>query len=184
MINEPIETLNARLDEYFGHDDLGRAIWRIIWSNDEREKIRTNYSQEGFELPYKIVREVPKYPFNKDRYILERLVVVPPVNEDELIVKISYEPMWVFEDANGFPLPPKWEASKHIIDTVYLAIGKTHHAKYKDPDAGLTTDDIILKEKERIEAIQADLFGNETRTTDSLAANEGVSVPHNYGETK
>ena len=29
MINESIETLDERLDQYFGHDDLKRAIWRI-----------------------------------------------------------------------------------------------------------------------------------------------------------
>ena len=99
---------------------------------------------------------------------------MPDANEEEMTVKISYEPMWVFEDSNGFPLPPKWEAAKHVIDTIYAAIGKVTTPKYKDPDSGLTTKDIILKEKERIEGIQQDLFGNETDVGMHLANREGI----------
>ena len=179
MYLEKIETINQRLDDHFGHDDLNRPIWRVSWSSDQIEKqLLREYHGVSFATPQLI--EVKKYPFNQDRYVLERLVLVPD-REIEMVVRFSYEPMWFFEDANGFPLPPKWEACKHIIDCVYLAMGKLGSGpRYKDPDSGLDAKQLVEKEAVRIKEIQEDLFGNETDVTDALAVKEGISVPHNY----
>src|SRR5262245_54380644 len=96
---EAINSLNQRLIDYFGHDDLGRAIWRIVWSDFQYEKRLTQYSKEGFELIYPKVEELPKYPYVKSKWVLERLVLVPEINELELPVsKVSYEPMWIFQN--------------------------------------------------------------------------------------
>lgn len=178
MLNEPIEVLNERLVEYFGKDtNTNRPIWRIVWSDDQLEKQLLNYTPEGLELIHPQWYEVPRYKMIgvHSRYVLERYVIVPERHAHEMTVKLSYEPMWVFEDKNGFPLPPKWEACKHIIDTVYLAIGKEVKAKYRDPDSGKSPKELIGEEAERIKAIETDLFGNETPTGDALAHNEGVS---------
>jgi len=183
MINESVETLNQRLIDYFGQDTIsGRAIWRVVWSTDETELINTHYTKEGLELLHPITREVKKYSYAQDRYILERLVLVPVPNRSEMTVKVSYEPMWVFEDKQGFPLPPKWEPIQHIVHTVYLALGKepSKRAQYKDPDNGLTTEDLIEKEKARVDQLQRDLFGNETDVTDALGMKEGIVVPTNF----
>lgn len=182
---ESIETLNKRLEEYFGKDDLNRPIWRLVWSNEQYEKRLTNYSKEGLELITPVVMELRKYPYIKDRYILERLVLVPEFQQSELpISKVSYEPMWTFEDKHGNPLPPKWEPIKLVIDTIYLALGKevSGYPKYRDPDSGKTPKELIADEQERIKKLQEDLFGNETDTGDALAWKEGISVPHNYGD--
>jgi len=181
---EAIEKLNKRLDDHFGHDDLGRAIWKIVWSDDQKEKRQTMYTKEGLELLYPVVIELPKYPYIKEKWILERLVLVPEFQRPELAdVMISYEPMWTFEDKHGRALYPKWEAVRTIIDCVYLAIGKYNaFVKYKDPDSGKTTKQIVEEKRERIKQIQEDLFGNENDITDALASKAGVSVPHNYGE--
>ena len=173
---ESIEILNQRLNDYFGHDDLGRPIWRLVWSDTQFEKRLTNYTLEGLELITPIVMELPKYSYIKERYVLERLVIVPEFQQNELPVeKISYEPMWTFESNKKEFLYPKWEACKHIIDTIYLAIGKSVTAKYKDPDSGKSPKELIAEEAERVKQIQQDLYGNETSTGDALAHNEGVS---------
>ena len=174
---ERIETINKRLDDFFGHDDLGRPIWRVVWSEDQFEKRLTNHTKEGLELLTPRMVELPKYKqYIQERWILERLVIVPDINAHELTVKMSYEPMWVFQDDNGFPLPPKWEACKIVIDTVYAAIGKKNtEPRYQDPDARISKDELLHKEAERIKKLQEDLFGNETDTGDALAHNAGVS---------
>ena len=189
MLNETIETLNKRLIDYFGKDtESERAIWRVVWSDDQFEDQLLQYTPEGIELTYPKWTNVPKYKMMgiKERYILERLVMVPTVNQNELVVKVSYEPMWTFEDANRFPLPPKWEAIRLIIDTVHCAIGHSERAKYPDPDKGKTPEQLVYEKKKEIEEIQLDLFGNETKEMDAVRLKEGIIVPSSYtrGEQK
>lgn len=179
---ERLETINQRLIDYFGVDTTSdRAIWRVVWSDDQYEKQLIYHTREGLELITPIWEERPKYPYIKERFILERLVLVPIPNLSEMTDVVSYEPMWTFSDKNNNPLPPKWEAIKHIIDVVYSAIGKHNTTvKYRDPDSGKTTKDIIQEHRDRIAKIQMDLFGNETDVTDALGLKEGISVPTNY----
>jgi len=180
---ERIDTINQRLVDYFGQDtESNRAIWRVTWSDFQTEKRLIYYTKEGLELLTPEVREVSKYPYIKSRWILERLVLVPITDQTELPAsKISYEPMWVFENNKNEPLQPKWEAIEHIIDCIYTAIGKHNsRAKYKDPDSGLTTKDLVEKERARIKRIQEDLFGNETEVTDALNVKDAIVVPESY----
>ena len=179
MIIETVETLNQRLVDYFGLDtESDRAIWRVVWSDDQYERRLTYHTKEGLELLRPVMKELPKYPYIRHRFILERLVSVPMTDMAEMISTISYEPMWTFESKIGEPLPPKWEAIKHIIDVIYTAIGKHNStAKYQDPDASKTTKEIIEEESARIDQITRDLFGNETDVTDALGLKEAVVVP-------
>jgi len=181
---EKIETLNKRLQEYFGLDtESDRPIWRLVWSDDQFEKQLLDHTPEGFQLIYPRWYEVPKYKMIgvKERFVLERLVLVPTPNQKEMTVAVSYEPMWVFTDRNDNFIYPKWEAIKHIVDCVYAAIGKHNSTvKYPDPKSGMTTKDLVEEERDRIKTIQEDLFGNETDVTDALNIGDGVVVPSNY----
>lgn len=185
---ERVETINKRLEEYFGRDDRNLPIWRVIWSDDQFEKQLLSYTPEGLSLIYPEWREVPKYKMMgiHSRYILERLVAVPVLHTDEMVSKISYEPMWTFEDSDSNPMPPKWEACELIVNTVYAAQGKkTSEPLYHDDERGLATPELIEYHKERVKDLQLDLFGNETDTGDALAYREGIVVPSNYKkETK
>jgi hypothetical protein len=183
---EKIATLNQRLIDYFGKTDSDEPIWRIIWSDDQYEKRLSEYTIEGLRLIHPKVQELPKYSYVKERYILERLVLVPEINQDELpSAKISYEPMWVWENNKGNFVYPSWQAIEHVISCIYAAIGKHNSGmRYKDPDAGLSTKDLVEKEADRIRQIQEDLFGNETDATDALSSREGVIVPFNYKKEK
>jgi len=168
---ESIEILNQRLIDHYGIDsDTGRAIFRISWANDELEKRLMDFTDSGLQLLYPEVREVKKYPYLKDLYVLERLVVVPETNRVELPTeKLSYEPIWAYRDAHNNPLPPIWDATKLIVDTLYAALGKKSLRTYIKPEEG---------KEERIQKMQEELFGNETDVSDALAYKTGVVVPN------
>jgi hypothetical protein len=120
-----------------------------------------------------------KYPYLKDMYVLERLVVVPDFQQAELGgIKLSYEPLWAYCDENRSPLFPIWDATKFIVDCLYAALGKKSLAKYVEDEKETTEEG----REARVNAIQRELFGNETETTDALAYKEAIVVPANYNK--
>jgi hypothetical protein len=129
-------------------------------------------TETGIQLLEPMVMEVPKYrSYIHNKWILEKLVVVPEQQQKELGSAISYEPIFVFETGDGGFLPYKWEAAKFVIDTVNAAQGKqSMHAQYVDPDI----NDAKEKQEERIDKLQQELFGNETDIGDALAHKQGV----------
>lgn len=171
-LSENVETINRQLVEHFGFDsDTRDPMWRVVISDHQYEKRETEWSPEGLHFVDPQVMELPKYPWIKGRWILERLVLVPEVNRRELLDKTkSYEVIWVFETQQGAYLPPKFEAAKFVIDTVYAAQGKRSMRKYIDEEA----KNPVEKREERIKNITTELFGNETDTGDALAHGEGV----------
>ena len=171
---EPITTLNQRLIDHFGLDTASsNPIFRVVWADDQVEKRKMDTLDSGVVLLHPQVREVKKYSYLHDVHVLERLVIVPDEQQIELAgVKMSYEPLWVFVDATGNPLPPKWEPIKLIVDTLHAAIGKKSLKKYVDPDASEGA------QEERITKLHDELFGNETVVGDALRYKEGVVVPN------
>lgn len=178
---ERLEDLNKRLIDHFSVAWNGEAIFRIVWSEDQFEKQRCEYSEKGILLLYPEIREVPKYrQWIHNKFVLERLVAVPSVNTNDLTTKVSYEPLFVFEDKDGNALPPRWEAAKFVIDNVMAAQGNDNLTKYADKN-----EPIEVKE-ERINRLQEELFGNETNTGDALAHGQGVAgfYPNNDMKNK
>jgi len=172
---EPVELINSQLVHLFGIDSItGREIWRVVWSEDQFEKRLMYFTDDGFQLITPEVRMVPRYrQWIKERWVLERLTIVPEINLSDLpSEKLSYEPMWVFETQRGDYLPPKLDAAKIVVDSIYAALGKKSMAKYKDPDS--KQEDAIANQKQRIDEIAADLFGNESPVGDALAHKDGV----------
>lgn len=178
---ESIESLNRQLLDEFGLDsDTGRPIFRIVWSDDQYETRLVNHTDSGIELLYPEVRTVKKYPYIRDLYILERLVLIPDVNQRELpTAKLSYEPIWTYCDSDHSYIPPIWGATKFIVDTLYAAMGKKSLRKYVDSEKNTTPEG----REERISELQAELFGNETETTDALRYKEGIVVPEHMKES-
>ena len=171
---ENIETINRQLREHFSFDaNTNQPIFRVIWSDDQLEKVLSDYTPEGLHLLTPRVIQRPKYAYAKGRYILERLVVVPEVNKSEMLeANLSYEPIWIFETQLGVYLPPKFEVAKIICDTLYAALGKKSMRKYVDEEA----KNPIETRNARIAKIQEELFGNETLAGDALAHGYGVSL--------
>jgi len=169
---EEISAINKRLLDHYGRFTDGRANWRVVWSDDQFEKRWVTSTTEGFELITPLVAEVPKYSYIPHRYILERLVPVPNFVESDLFEKTSYEPIWTFQDNEGNPLPPIWEAVYLLIKTVQKNIASAgHNPVYKAPEGmGNTVEEI----KMRVEKLQEQLFGNETKLGDALAYDTAV----------
>ncbi len=176
---DTIETINRRLSDQFGEVE-NRQNFRVVWSEDQLEKRWTNYTNEGFELIHPEVRELPKYKqWVQNKYILEKLVVVPEVND--LTTKLSYEPLWVFETPDGNPVRPTWMGVKFIVQAVLNNIENAgNYKKYKDPDEGLKTKEQLEKKDDELKRLQEELFPNESDVGDALAYREGISVPSNY----
>lgn len=181
-VTESIESINNQLIAHFGIDSLsGIPIWRIVWSEDQFEhRLGTfdDISPAGLYLrTVTEVRLVPKYrQWIHNKYILERLVVIPDYQQVELPkAKISYEPIWTFENAKGDALPPKWEACKFIIDTIYAAQYSNHSlARYTDPDN--SQEAVIENQQKRVDKIVEELFGEDSGLT-GLKTRESIIVP-------
>jgi hypothetical protein len=173
------EFINEKLIADFGLEGLAsdKPRFRLVWSDDEFEKRWTKFTAEGFELVHPEVKLLPKYrQYIQGRYILERLV--PVVGETDLVEKVSYEPLWVFQ--TGFKtghqyLPPRYDLCHFLIENLLNISGRTGmHAKYKDPAI-----DPEYRTK-LVDDMRKTLFGNETAVGDALAHDYGVTVPRNF----
>lgn len=183
---ETIETINRQLIEHFGVDTItGDPIWRVVWSEDQFEKRLSNHSAFGIELLTPIVIEAPKYrQWIREKYVLERLVLVPDINHSELLdKKVSYEPIWVFQDGRENYLPPKFEVAKIVVDTIYAAQGKKSLAKYKDPDADCADPEIaVAKQRAKVDQLMLEMYGDESSFGGALVYGEGIAMPQEYGK--
>src|SRR5438552_10464938 len=158
---ESIGSINSQLIDLFGIDTItGQAMFRIVWSEEQFEKRLTQYTDNGLALLIPEVRLLQKYrQLIQNKYVLERLCVVPEINQDELPAeKLSYEPIWVFETKQGDALPPTLWASKFVIDSLYAAMGKHSLRKYVDEEAKNPEEH---KEK-RLKEYEEQLFGDES----------------------
>jgi hypothetical protein len=178
---ETLEFINTRLERNFGRDVVtGRPFFRVVFSEEQFEKrlgTYTDYSREGVYLrTVREVREVPKYrQWIPNKYVLEGLTLIPTINQEELPVEaLSYEPIWVFEDKHGSPLPPRYEAAEFILARLREQMGKSPYPKYRED---------VIPDEERIARLEEELFGNETPIGDALAHGNGVSLANTQKES-
>jgi hypothetical protein len=165
--------INSQLRSRYGiSTDDKQPIFRIVWSNDQLEKRKSKFTPNGIELLFPEIQEFKKYEIIGvvDKWVLERLVLVPEIQQDELGVKVSYEPIWVFQDKDGNPLPPFLDACLLVVNTLYAALGKKSLRPYIDEEGTAEAKEA------RIDKLSEELFGNETSTGDALAHKSGVSL--------
>jgi hypothetical protein len=166
---EPIERINYWLKREFGCHINGSPNWRVVFSEDQYEKRWMTHTETHLELINPEVRETKKYPHIKERYILEHYIEIPPGSD--LVVNLSYEVIWTFEDRHGNYLPPRIDACKFVIEQVMENMMHIGHKKYKEdlsPEA----------HQEKLDKMEAVLFGNETPVGDALAHKFGVTDFH------
>ncbi len=182
--HEPLEIINKRLHDTYGEtEEKGNRLpnFRIVWSEDQREKRLMHHTNEGFQLLNPEVREVPKYKqWIKEKWVLERLTQVPVIDEKTLPMgRLSYEPCWVFEDAKGRALPPNWVIAKFCVDGIHKAMEEAGvYTKYKDHNE--TKEEI----EARLKAIEDHLYANETDVGDALATDNAISMAGLDGRSK
>lgn len=173
-LTETVESINRQLIDLFGIDTItGLPIFRVVWSNNQFEKRLMDTTDTGIILLTPVVREVPKYKqWIRDKFILERLVLIPDVNQSELPTqKLSYEPLWVFQNSQGDPLPPALWACKFVVDTVYAAMGKRSLRKYVDVEE----QNPVEEREKRIEKLTEELFGDESGLLGTTITGETVA---------
>lgn len=186
IADSDLERINQSLREKYGIDTLTTLpMWRVVWSDDQFEK---RYGTFDDITPAGIyirtvteVRDVPKYrQWIQQKYILERLVVVPDYQQKELVeAKLSYEPMWTFEDANGQYLPPRFDACEFIINTVLAAQHGTHNLKkYEDEES--TQEKALESQRKRVDGLIEELFGEQSSLGGTTKTGESVIVPNSY----
>jgi hypothetical protein len=176
--------------DHFGIDTVtGDPIWRVVWSEDQFEKRHGTYDDitpGGLYLRTVTgVRLVPKYrQWIEKKYVLERLVVVPEENMPELpATKVSYEPIYVFENGDGNYLPPKFIAAKFVIDTIYATqYGTKNLRKYVDEEN--TQEAAIALKDKRVSEIEEALWGDQSSFGGSIVHGEAVVVPRNFETSK
>ena len=171
---EDLERINYWLLRDFGRFENGEPNWRIVYSDDQYEKRLGDFidrTSEGvFIREVTEVREVPKYPYIKAKYVLERLLASPSI---ELTVnKLTYEPVWTFEDEKQNWLPPNYGVAKFVIETVYQQAAKAVGVKYKDPYSDPKTAPEVRKAE--VDKIIEELYGNETAVGDALSIGEAI----------
>jgi hypothetical protein len=176
---EPIESINKQLIDLFGIDtSTGQPLFRVVWSEDQYEMRMVDTTKQGIILPFPVLKKVPKYSqWVDNRFVLERLIVVPEQNIKELAgLKLSYEPIWVFRGKFDEYVPPTVQACKFIIDTLYAALGKSSLAKYVDEEAKNPQE---VKEK-RIGQLTEELFGDESNILGRTITGEAIVVPQSF----
>ena len=185
-LTEPIESINSQLVDLFGKDTIsGIPIWRVVWSEEQFEKrlgTYDNITPSGLYLgSVTEVRLVPKYrQWITKKYVLERLVAVPDSQQNELPTsKVSYEPIYVFEDGNGDYLPPKSIVAKFVIDTIYAAqYGGSHLKKYIDDE--YSQEASLDAKAKRINSIFEEMTGEESSLGGTTVSGESIIVPTSY----
>jgi hypothetical protein len=172
LLQIDIDRLNNYLARDYGYFEGVHPNFRIVWSHDEFEKRKSNYSDEGIELLFPVIKEVPKYrQWCDERYVLERVIPIPAELETDQINKFSYEPIWVFQDGQNNFLPPNYDVCKIIIYSLYHQMHASVGARYSDPRMD---KDWAAMNEEAFKQRYKEMFGNETALTDALSVGEAV----------
>lgn len=124
MITLPadIQEINRQLVLIFGETLDSKPKFRIVWSNDQTE-FRKSYFASGIQLLHPVVKELPKYTYIRDRWVLERWF---PFGGSEEIIAVDggiYEPVWVFENKERESLRPVWRAVNIIARAAEEGVG-------------------------------------------------------------
>lgn len=173
-----LRRVNDQLKHSFGIDtESSQVMWRVAWSDDQREKRLSKYTPAGIELLFPEVQELPKYPWIRGRWILENLVNIPINDQAEIPeFKKSYEVIYAFPTKDGMSIEPSFPACKFLVDSVLAAKGKASLGpKYIDPFAGLKSDELKAKKKAEIDALVEELFGDESMLMGRTITGEAVA---------
>lgn len=135
-----VESINEKLLLYYGREIDGRQRYRVVWSTTQLETRVGEFNEfygSIFLRTFTGIKEVPKYPYDKDRWIVERLFYV---KNHEIIAEKpgSYEPIYVLKGPSGEFLPLNWK----VVDLV------VSYADKKPVGIKLTESDFIAMEEE------------------------------------
>lgn len=171
---ESAESINKRLLENYGRGIADQPLFRVVYSDSQREKRFGTFMKEteaGIYLGTETcVRDCEKYPFFLNMWILE--TVKPNFSNPEILEKWSYEPLWVFKDRMQNPLPLDWEIIQKIC---YFYI-------HGEPDKR-TQRDLDSAEEEKIgqeTEMTLDYLKNNKPFPNKMYDSAVITVPSNF----
>jgi hypothetical protein len=121
--------LNKYLEDTYGRTVDGKVLFRLIWSTGVTEFRKSRFIDFSGDLQIRDVietREVLKYPFAQDRWVLERIKLIDKKAREFGLVSdenYSYEEIYVFQDREGNFLPlnrEALEAAMYLFCKFYL----------------------------------------------------------------
>ena len=120
---QDIKNINKQLITLEGRAFNNKPWFRISWSENQSEnRVGTfnDFYGEIFIRQFTGMREVRKYdgPDFKDRWILEKLIFIDNPELWDSYAGGSYEPIWVFRDADGEYQKPTLKTVNFIIHTL------------------------------------------------------------------
>lgn len=111
LTNETIEDWNATLLLKYGrlNDKPKYRVGYTSTSFEDRWVEGTEYFGPIKLRDVKGIQRMPKYPRDKDRYVLEILVEIPLALKDELVGEngMTYEPLFIFKKGKQY-IEPNW----------------------------------------------------------------------------
>lgn len=102
-----------------GKNPLEQPMFKLVWSDNEIEKRHGTYEifyGDIFVRTEVGLKEVPKYSYISERWVLEMWVPYENVEIPETVGKGSYEPFWVFQDKQGNYLRPTIKALQFLVE--------------------------------------------------------------------
>ena len=163
------QSINKSLKEKFGTSISGFQKFRVSWSDYQLEKRLSEYNEfygSIFVRKVREVKEVPKYPLIRLRWILEKWIPPDPCYTNEVVSAKengSYECVFIFQDKEGNFLPLNDSAAEIVVKSLLNpnTIGKrtdsSESAMFKEEEdekeriynAVLQMYDEILKENKK-----------------------------------
>lgn len=112
------DSINEKLMLYYGRELDGRQRYRVVWSTTQLEKRCGEFNEfygQIYLRTFTGIKEVQKYPWDSDRWVLEKLFYIP---NPEIISERpgSYEPVMVLKDRFGGFLPLNWRVIQLVVD--------------------------------------------------------------------
>lgn len=175
--NSVVDFINDELKIY-GSNIYGDPLFRVVFSDDQterREGIYTDYHGDIYLRTVREIREVRKYPWIKEKWILERWADGKLAYHPSLIIEDSkdgvYVCVYVFQDKYRNYLPP-------LLKVCQIVISNLLHPR--NLSQALSQDkEIEAKEEEReIDAIEQELKiqSDESATKDPKSRRESASI--------
>lgn len=151
--------LNARLREVYGLTIDGNNRFRVVWSENTFEKRFSEFGNGQLE-----VREVKKYSYLTNRYILEAYMPEAKANP-EINNSDGFEPIYVFQTKSGEFLEPVEWACEFAIKCWLAEVEKKTDQQLKNEDKE--------KEEKEVERIKDAL---DTSSVDQMKFRYGEAV--------
>lgn len=168
--NAIVQTINKRLKIY-GFNIYDDPIFRVVFSDDEREVRRTKIKGE--------VAEIWKYPWIKSKWILERWASGELSYHPSLITFKDgvYICVYVFQDKDQNYLPPLWDVTEIVVRNLL-------HPRTKSEALSQDKEIEEKNEEKEIDIIQKDLQiqSDEISRKDKRSIRESISI--GYTESK